>query len=106
MWSMTIENSANALILLRVTTLEQPSQDRVFKHGVIQQFVPRKNDGFLVGALNVSAKIESVDWTIIDEGRLIPLVKASVHVLNMDRARVKSLLDAGWEEHKPIKRGW
>ena len=100
------KQSHNAVILVRVTTCEQPSQSRLFKRGVIQQFVPRRNDGFLVEAFNVSAKIEAVDWSIIDDDRLIPLVKASAYVLNLNRARVKSLLAAGWEEHKPIKGGW
>lgn len=105
MWAMTVENSHNAIILLRVTSSEQPVQGRLFKHEVSQQFLPHRNDGFLVDALDGAAKIESVDWTILDDGRLMPLVKASVYVLKLDKFKVKSLLEAGWIEHKSARGG-
>lgn len=98
-WSMTIENSVNAIIFLRVVTGEQPSQARTFLRGVNQKFMPSRKDKFFVPTFNEPAQIEAVEWSVFPRHYLMPLMKASIWVLKFGETEVKSLLEAGWEEN-------
>lgn len=103
--SMTIENSVNAIIFLRVAIAEQPSQERTFVRGVNQKFMPSKKDRFVVPPFSEPALIDAVEWSIFPRHYLMPLVKASIWVLKLVESEVKCLLADGWEEGDKFKEG-
>ena len=104
-WSMTIENSVNAIIFLRVAITEQPSQERTFVRGVNQKFMPSRKDRFVVHPFSEPARIEAVEWSIFPRHHLMPLVKASIWVLKLGEPEVKCLLEDGWEEEEGGRPG-
>jgi len=97
-WTMTVENSINAIILLRVAELEQPHQERTFVRGVNLKFMPSRKDRLLVSPFNEPARIEAVEWSIFPRHHLMPFVKASVSTLKLGKSEMESLLEDGWEE--------
>jgi hypothetical protein len=102
-WAMIVENSINAVILLRVAVLEQPGQERTFVRGVNLKLMPARKDCLLVSPFNEPARIETVEWSIFPRHHLMPFVKASVSTLKLGKSEMESLLEDGWEEGDKFK---
>ena len=102
-WSMTIEDSVNAIVMLRVVIATQPEQTKTFVCGVNQKFMPKRKDGFVVLPFSEIARIDAVEWSIFPHHYLMPFVKASIRVLKLGEPEVKCLLEDGWEEGDKFK---
>jgi len=106
-WTMTVDNSINAIILLRVAlrvaALEQPGQEMTFVRGVNLKFMPARKDRLVVSPFNEPARIEAVEWSIFPRHHLMPFVKASVSTLKLGKSEMESLLEDGWEEGDKFK---
>ena len=103
MWSMTIENTVNAIISLRVVVGTQPEKTKTFVLGVNQKFMPGREDRLVVPPFSEPAQVEAVEWSICPRHYLMPFVKASIRVLRLEELEVKSLLKEGWENEDDYK---